>query len=226
MKNNKMLAIMLVVCVAIAAPALATHIEYTGASGGFWSNDNNWTFYGNDENDVSIVVTPYTPDADGEKVEVVGGLVCNLDSITNDLDNMELYAGGVLNILEGGVLTVDGELGIYGSIDTGHSDYGTAIYLLGGTIRSKANNVYGAEYIFGLDGKNSADGGVNIEAGTGDDAGYTLYTAVPLPCGYTEEDALLKGDTNYDCEVNLVDFAALASNWMTNESLVDESSLF
>jgi hypothetical protein len=34
---------------------------------------------------------------------------------------------------------------------------------------------------------------------------------------YSKEDALIKGDTNYDCEVNLVDFAALALNWLVNE---------
>jgi hypothetical protein len=36
---------------------------------------------------------------------------------------------------------------------------------------------------------------------------------VELP--YRVTDARKKGDTNYDCEVNLADFAILASNWMT-----------
>ena len=36
---------------------------------------------------------------------------------------------------------------------------------------------------------------------------------------YTEEDARLKGDTNYDCKVNLVDFAAMAENWLIDVSL-------
>ncbi len=39
-------------------------------------------------------------------------------------------------------------------------------------------------------------------------------------CLYNEAMARLKGDTNYDCKVNLVDFAAMALNWATNESLV------
>ncbi|MBW8016383.1 MAG: DUF1349 domain-containing protein [Planctomycetes bacterium] len=41
-------------------------------------------------------------------------------------------------------------------------------------------------------------------------------TKTELP--YTETAARLKGDTNYDCKVDLVDFAALAKNWLNNLS--------
>jgi hypothetical protein len=37
-------------------------------------------------------------------------------------------------------------------------------------------------------------------------------------CAYDETVARTIGDTNYDCEVNLVDFAAMAENWLTNVS--------
>jgi hypothetical protein len=35
---------------------------------------------------------------------------------------------------------------------------------------------------------------------------------------YTKLMALEKGDTNYDCKVNLADFATIALNWMTDQS--------
>ncbi len=38
-------------------------------------------------------------------------------------------------------------------------------------------------------------------------------------CAYGAIVARAIGDTNYDCEVNLVDFAAMASNWLADESL-------
>jgi hypothetical protein len=37
--------------------------------------------------------------------------------------------------------------------------------------------------------------------------------------GYNEDAAQEIGDTNYDCKVNLVDFAVMASNWLTDVSL-------
>jgi len=40
----------------------------------------------------------------------------------------------------------------------------------------------------------------------------------PNHCDYDAAVARTIGDTNYDCEVNLVDFAALASKWMTTAS--------
>jgi hypothetical protein len=217
MKNNKMLAIMLVVCVAIAAPTLATHIEYTGATGGLWSNSNNWTFYTSGQPEVN----PYTPDADGEKVEVVEGLVCTLDSITLALKNMEVYGGGVLNIVAGGVLIVDGELGIYGDAVAQPLDAGTAINLLGGTLKVHTNDGFlnGESWLLDANGNDMDHADTLIVIGT--DGDYTTYTA-GAPCSYNETEARQKGDTNYDCEVNLVDFAAMASNWMTDESLVYE----
>ena len=36
---------------------------------------------------------------------------------------------------------------------------------------------------------------------------------------YSEAEARIIGDTNYDCKVNLVDFAVMASNWLDNVSL-------
>ena len=36
---------------------------------------------------------------------------------------------------------------------------------------------------------------------------------------YSELTALEKGDTNYDCKVDLIDFAAMASNWLIDVSL-------
>jgi hypothetical protein len=36
---------------------------------------------------------------------------------------------------------------------------------------------------------------------------------------YSETDARLLGDTNYDCKVDLVDFAAMAENWLIDVSL-------
>jgi len=35
---------------------------------------------------------------------------------------------------------------------------------------------------------------------------------------YSETDARLIGDTNFDCKVDLIDFAALALNWLTDVS--------
>ncbi len=37
---------------------------------------------------------------------------------------------------------------------------------------------------------------------------------------YSDEDAREKGDTNYDCEVNLADFAAVASHWLVDASTI------
>jgi hypothetical protein len=36
--------------------------------------------------------------------------------------------------------------------------------------------------------------------------------------GYTENEALIVGDANYDCQVNLADFAVLASVWMDSNA--------
>ena len=38
-------------------------------------------------------------------------------------------------------------------------------------------------------------------------------------CLYNETAARQNGDTNHDCRVDLVDFAAMASKWLDNESL-------
>ncbi|MBW8014995.1 MAG: hypothetical protein FVQ82_02335 [Planctomycetes bacterium] len=50
-----------------------------------------------------------------------------------------------------------------------------------------------------------------------------LYTPgasnnVNVNCTYDETEAREKGDTNYDCKVDLVDFAVIASNWLTDVS--------
>ena len=45
-----------------------------------------------------------------------------------------------------------------------------------------------------------------------------LYIDNTNNCAYDETEARTIGDTNYDCKVDLVDFAALASNWLTNVS--------
>jgi hypothetical protein len=36
---------------------------------------------------------------------------------------------------------------------------------------------------------------------------------------YTETDARLLGDTNWDCKVDLIDFATMAENWLIDLSL-------
>ncbi len=38
--------------------------------------------------------------------------------------------------------------------------------------------------------------------------------ATKIETPYTEADARIIGDTNYDCEVNLVDLAAMALSWL------------
>ncbi|MBW8016744.1 MAG: hypothetical protein FVQ82_11200 [Planctomycetes bacterium] len=45
-----------------------------------------------------------------------------------------------------------------------------------------------------------------------------LYDDNTNNCAYGASVARTIGDTNWDCKVNLVDFAALASNWLTNVS--------
>ena len=52
------------------------------------------------------------------------------------------------------------------------------------------------------------------------EAVYSLITidgcdAAKIGLPYSPTDARLVGDTNYDCKVNLADFAVMASNWLT-----------
>jgi hypothetical protein len=62
------------------------------------------------------------------------------------------------------------------------------------------------------------DGGNNLTMRT-----YRGLDSTPIEtiviCAFGETVGRTIGDTNYDCKVNLADFAALALNWMADKSL-------
>jgi hypothetical protein len=148
------------------------------------------------------------PESAGDSATIVVGdgtnaAALNIHSLQASTSNGE----SIITIEDGSTMTVDGM-----RLDTGASLnlIGTARLriAIGGTIES------GLDVISG----NGVLGDYEVNTGTGADEGYDVYTA--KFCGYDETDARLRGDTNYDCKVNLADFAAIAENWMVNVSLL------
>ncbi len=98
-------------------------------------------------------------------------------------------------------------------------------------IKSGANGTFTIHYTH-----STAGAGIDRPTGSSQDGrkayGPTGFMLVEVadtsnPCDvakaaatYTEDDALAIGDTNYDCEVDLVDLAAMAYNWLADKTLI------
>ncbi len=170
MKN--VMLVMLVAC--LAAPAFAYTEWDNGGGDGLWSNPLNWLY---------DAVPGIEKTALGElNYPSPSENIVTLNTTTNDLEVFEVYGGGTLNIVAGGVLTVidqgDAEFKIYTG-GNGDGDLGSSINLLGGSIviQDGVDVQLGDpnDGLFGEDGKTIAQGGVVVDTETM--AGYTIYTS-------------------------------------------------
>jgi hypothetical protein len=104
---------------------------------------------------------------------------------------------------------------------TGLGDSGTFTFDTQGSGTPTVNGVpvdYAPDYTFQSPFMNEdwASGVVTIEK-DGREMYYDFNKVLSGPCDETV--ARQKGDTNYDCKVNLIDFAAMAKNWLIDVSL-------
>ena len=167
--------IVLLVCLAMAAPAFAYTEWNNGGGDGLWSTAANWSEGLPDPADKTAIGEFNYPSPAENTV--------TLNSAAGILDGFEVYGGGVLNIVAGGSLTVDagGDRGIYIQ-PAPHGDFGSAINLLGGsfTVIDMAGDGFDglADGMFGEFGLTIAGGGINVDTSVG---GQTTYTATPEP---------------------------------------------
>ncbi len=129
-----------------------------------------------------------------------------------------------ITVNENGTMIVNGWADDWLPFLTINQDTDSYIDLVGTGTLKVADYVDTAGYEGGIKG-DGVLGAYIKTAGTGDDAGYYVYAAGALEgcdlakaTGYDETAARLKGDTDFDCKVNLVDLAALAENWQASES--------
>ncbi|MBW8018006.1 MAG: hypothetical protein FVQ82_17695, partial [Planctomycetes bacterium] len=194
MKN--VMCVMLVVCVAMAAPALALSTTWVGGVGN-WNVGTNWFT----DNGTGAGVPDGIKTVLGETEYGNPGLeIVTLNTTTNDLEVFEVFGGGTLNIETGGILNVvnsgDAEFKIYTG-GNGDGDLGSSINLLGGSIviEDGVSVQLGdlTDGLLGEDGKTIAQGGVVVDTETM--AGYTIYTSTAAAGGFDFDPTPANGAT-------------------------------
>ncbi len=213
-QKSKFPAMALGLSLAMAAPTLA-YTEWDNGSGTdiLWSTAANWS----------------TNAVPGVEKAVIGELnypspsenVVTLNTASANLEVFEVYGGGTLNIVSGGILTVtddgDAEFKIYTGAN-GTGDLGSRINLLGGTIVIEEGVfVQLGDLTGGLFGGN----GSNVE-GIGwtkvTENGFTTYTGIPAPSSTLEITSITKVGAKW--ELKLEGEAGTAYEFESSTTLV------
>ena len=133
---------------------------------------------------------------------VTAGLydVCTIGSVTGGTGTVNVYGGQMditseyLDIFPTGLINIEGG----------------KLRVLGDRVTELQNYINDVDIIaYGGDGTVS-----DPNMGTGDDAGWTILTAIPNPETCVGQGVYYPGDINQDCYVNLDDLAILAQNWL------------
>ena len=135
MKHGISIVAVAAVMLAIAAPAMAIHVQWSGGATGAWGTtaSTDWTRYIS-----GVPTTPFLPDLASEKVVLgeVGSEVVTLSHDAGEFITCEFYVASKLIIADGGLITCD-EMGIY-------TDQSSRVILeAGGTLKVKTGQLWG-----------------------------------------------------------------------------------
>ena len=175
-KKSKFPAIALGLSLAIAAPAMGAQVIWQAGGAGLWSVDANWRL--DDPATDGIAPDGIKTVVGEDNYGVVGANDVTLNTVALTLPVFEIYGAGTLNIVTGGVLTIEGgdeEFFIYTSGGPGDGNVGTTVNLLGGELIF----VDGTDFDFA--GGLFTPGG-SLVTDTTTMAGYTIYSnTIPEP---------------------------------------------
>jgi hypothetical protein len=179
----------------------------------------------------------YEISVDGDENPIVGSVGDNATLVVgNGVNVATMHVAYLETSSSGGVTTININTNGTLTADDGHINPGTSVNLLGGTFKVKnkaggtVTDIPESELlagVFGHLGLTIAEGGVIVTT----EGEYTVYTDSCTAAKndaanpYLLADALSIGDTNYDCIVNLGDFAGMASTWLnagTDEADLDD----